>query len=217
MQANTDRISSWAWIVTRRVKTFATMSAVVLLSACSGQWATDYDAPLDPAVTRTWRVSSVEVMVPDTLTVSDENSFAPSVDIVWHGDPPGDRRAQISAIIEDAARRATEELRGGRRVSLSVTVAQFHAVTPIAVLRAPGAVHNIIFAAQVFDAAKGTPLTQPTMIQADLPALVGEEAFAAAQIGQTQKVRVTDHLIAVFKGWLGIGPDVRGTFESVGR
>lgn len=207
----------WASNLARRVRTLVLLPAVIVVSACTSQWATDYDAPLDPAETRTWRIDSILVSAPDTLTVSDRNSFAPSADIVWHGDPPGDRRAQVAAIVEDAARRATEELRGRRPVALSVTITQFHGVTPIAVLRAPGAVHNIIFTAQVFDAGKATPLTEPTLIQADLPALVGEEAFAAAQIGQTQKVRVTDHLIAVFKGWLGIGPDVRGTFESIGR
>ena len=73
------------------------------------------------------------------------------------------------------------------------------------------------FDAQIVDARTGAALTPPTQIHADVPALVGEAGIAAAQFGPTQKEQVTGHLVAVFQGWLGIGPDVRGTFSSFGR
>ncbi|MEM6341228.1 MAG: hypothetical protein AAF729_08760 [Pseudomonadota bacterium] len=39
----------------------------------------------------------------------------------------------------------------------------------------------------------------------------------SAQQGQTQKVRIRDHLSRVIRGWLGVGPDPRGVFTGVGR
>ncbi|MHA6262363.1 DUF6778 family protein [Arenibacterium sp. CAU 1754] len=195
----------------------AAFAAVFFLAACAVTWAVDYGAPLDPAVTRTLRVSSVRVSVPDTLTVSNQNSFTPDADIVWHGDPPGDRRAQVRAIVDTAAKRAVAPLRGGRNAVLNIVVTEFHGVTPKTRARAPGAVHNISFIAQLVDARTGTELTPATPMRADLSALVGSSAIAAAEQGITQKSRVTQHLEAVLKGWLGIGPDIRGTFRNYGR
>jgi hypothetical protein len=53
----------------------------------------------DPQVSKGWRVSSVEVSVPQALTVSDVNTFIPNADIVWHGDNPGDRKQQVAKVI----------------------------------------------------------------------------------------------------------------------
>lgn len=192
--------------------------AVLALSACSGRWATDYPEPVGASVVQGWNIASVAVAVPDSLTVSDANSLAPNADIVWHGDAPGDRRAQVKAIMTDAARRATAGLRRGTRAQLNITVSEFHGVTPAAIARAPSAVHNISFVAQVVEAGSGKALTPQVPIRADLPALVGSAAYYAAQSGQdTMKARVTAHVAATLKGWLGIGPDVRGVFNSAGR
>ncbi|MFD3191081.1 DUF6778 family protein [Sedimentitalea sp. HM32M-2] len=204
--------------VLRRAGRMAVLApALMLLAACGGEWVTDYGEPLDGATTRGWRVSAVQVTVPDTLTVSEENVYIPNADIVWHGDPPGDRKAQVQAIIRDAARQATAGLRGGRPVVLAITLQEFHGVTPIAMARSPEAVYNIAFTAQVTDARNGAALTPATLINADLPALVREDAVTAAQFGPSQKQRVTGHVTAVIKGWLGIGPDIRGSFASLGR
>ena len=94
---------------------------------------------------------------------------------------------------------------------------EFHGVTPVALSRAPGAVHNISYTAQVFDLRTGEAITDPQLIRADLPANVGVSAVIAAQAGDTQKARITKHLAAVTKGWLGVGPDQRRTFSGVGR
>lgn len=196
---------------------FVMLAAGLTLAACGGNFGVDYDGPLDSAVSQGWNVSQIDVSVPDELTVSDKNVFVPRADIVWHGDPPGDRRAQVHDIVATAATRATAGLKGAEPVALSLTVTQFHGVTPKAMLQAPSAVHNIKMMARITDARSGAILVGPTEISADLPAQVGTLPYYAGEGGSTQKKRVTDHVEAVLKGWLGIGPDIRGTFSSAGR
>ncbi|WP_424986524.1 DUF6778 family protein [Microbulbifer sp. S227A] len=188
-----------------------------LLAACEREWSTDYDDPLTSAATGNWRVSSVQVSVPDTLSVSDANRFFVHSDIVWHGDPAGDRRAQVAAITKTAAQQAASGLHGSRPVEFDITILKFHGVTPITVARAPAAVHNMQFAVQIRDARTGAVLAGPSMIRAEMPALVNEQAYEAAQFGPTQKDRVSEHLAKTFSGWLGTGPDNRDTFVSVGQ
>ena len=90
-------------------------------------------------------------------------------------------------------------------------------MTPIARMNAPSAVHNISYKVQVVDAATGAALTAPELIRADLEAYTGIQAFEALARGDTQKKRITEHLRKVTAGWLGIGPDQRKTFSTVGR
>lgn len=206
-----------AWLKTGLRSTVLLLAALLAVSACTRQWATDYGEPLSASVTSNWRVSQVQVTVPDSLSVSNENSFAPNADIVWHGDPDGDRRAQVKAITTTAVQQAVKDMRGSRPVQLDVVVMRFHGVTPITATRAPVAVQNMQFTAQVRDARTGEALTEPTLVLAEMPALLGEDAFKAAQAGSTQKGRVTAHIAATFRGWLGVGPDIRGTFVAIGK
>lgn len=195
----------------------ASTLALVTLAGCSGTWGVKYENPPDPLVTREWKLSGVSVTVPDSLTVSEANTFAPDADIVWHGEEFGDRRAQVKAIVTEGLQRGAQGLKGRRAILLTARVVQFHAVTPIAIDRAPGAVHNIKIDVQVYDAVTGKQLTKAQRISADLEANVGTAAIVAAVQGQTQRVRIVHHLASVTAGWLGIGPDQRRTFESVGR
>lgn len=194
------------------------MAACALIAGCSGQWRTEYEK-LDAAKAQSWRVSAVSVSVPSSLSVSDANVLAPNADIVWHGDPPGDRRAQVKAIMEQAARAASSPLRGPVDAQLNIVVAEFHGVTPTAIARAPGAVHNIQFTAQIVDRQTNAPITAPMKIRADLPAIVGSAAYynQASLTGEDQKTRVTRHITQTLRGWLGVGPDNRGGFTSPGR
>lgn len=189
---------------------------LLVLGACSSSWETDFDAPLSSEVTKGWRVVDVQVTVPDSLTTSEQNSFAPSYDVVWHGEEFGDRRAQVAQIVKDGVKDGSAKLRGPRPVILQVVVSRFHAVTPKAVARAPGAVHDIRYTIQAFDRS-GKALTPAVVTAADLEAYVGGAAIVAAQNGQTQKSRIRAHLGKVTAGWLGIGPDPRRTFTGVGR
>lgn len=194
-------------------------AGTLALSACGGsQWKTDYADVIKPEVSKGWRVVAVEVSVPKTLTVSEDNSFAPNADIVWRGDPYGDRYEQVDAIMTDAAKRGAAGLRGKRRVKLQITMQQFHALSEKAraVLQNSG-VHDITFTAQVVDAKTGAPLSPPDLIKADLVAFVGDQAIAAEKQGQTQKVRISGHVARVIAGWLGHGQDVRRSFTRNGR
>lgn len=187
------------------------------LAGCSGTWEVAYDTPVDPAVARSWTVSDVVVVTPESLSVSNANTYAPNADIVWHGEAFGNRRQQVTRIMGEGIRKGSTGLKGPRKVTIMATVVQFHAVTPTSVANAPGAVHNIRYVAQVMDTASGLPLTEPEEIAANLEAYVGAAAVTAAIAGDTQRVRIVDHIGRVTSGWLGTGPDQRRTFTSVGR
>lgn len=192
-------------------------AALVALSACSPNWRVDYENGVDASVSRGWHVHGVFVQVPESLTVSNANTYAPDADIVWHGEPPGDRRAQVAAILKEGISRGVAPLNGPRGVTIAVRLSHFHAVTPAAVARAPAAVHNIGYYIQVFDAETREPVTESEFVSADLEAYVGSAAVTAALQGQTQRVRIVDHLTRVTRGWLGIAADQRRSFGSIGR
>lgn len=192
-------------------------AAFAFLAGCSGQWNVDYDDGVEAGVSKSWHLHRVQVIIPDELTVSDANTYAPNADIVWHGDLSGDRREQVASILRDGLTKGASSLNGPRGIAISARLEHFHAVTPAAVARAPAAVHNIAYTIQVFDDVTGAAITQPERIEADLEAYVGSAAIAAAIQGQSQRVRIVDHIANVTRGWLGAGPDQRRTFQSIGR
>ncbi|MEL7151251.1 MAG: DUF6778 family protein [Pseudomonadota bacterium] len=198
-------------------RTVLLTAACTFLAGCSGQWNVNYEEAVDPALSKSWHVHNVRVTVPETLTVSDDNTYAPNADIVWHGEVGGDRREQVAAILRDGLTEATSSLSGPRGISVRAQLEHFHAVTPAAVARAPAAVHNIAYVIQIFDDQTGEAITPPERIEADLEAFVGSAAITAAIQGQSQRVRIVDHIASVTRGWLGTGPDQRRTFQSIGR
>lgn len=198
-------------------RTLLVTGSASLLAGCAGRWEVDYAQGLDPAVTRGWTASQVIATVPEFLTVSNDNTYAPNADIVWHGESFGDRKEQIARILKEAVTAASAPLSGPRMVAISTQLLHFHGVTPMATNRAPAAVHNIAFRAQVFDAGTREPLTGISLIDADLEANVGSAAITAALEGETERIRIVEHLTRVMKGWLGIGPDPRRSFTSFGR
>jgi len=203
-------------------KLFASLaiSSALLLSACGAKWETAYPDDINPEVSRGWRVAAVDVQVPASLSVSEENSYAPDADIVWREDPygKGTRYQQVDAIITEAAKRGAKVLHGGKPVKIVIVLQNFHALSEKARYGLENAgVHDITFTAQVFDARSGAPLSQPDLIKADLVAYVGKEAIEAERKGITQKVRIIDHVSKVIAGWLSHTVDVRGTFSRTGR
>ena len=138
-------------------------------------------------------VTGIDVRVPQTLTVSEANSYYPREDIVRRGDPIGDRHAQIGAIIHDAFQRGTADMARPTPVFLEVEVLRFHSVTE-KTRNSVGGVHNIVFNLTVRRASSGAALGPTRLVSADLPALGGRAAIEADRQGQTQKVRVTDFL-----------------------
>ncbi len=192
--------------------------ALFFLSGClERQWETSYTNLLSRSTTKSWNVVEFDVLVSDQLSVSEANWFAPGADIVWRGDPYGDRRAQIKEIVEAAAKNVSRYMTGPYPVRIEVEVEQFHAVSDRARRIAPAAVHNLQFKIRVFDPATGGQMVPTDRIRADFPAYTRAQASGAERLGLTQKVRITKYLEDVFKGWLDVGPDPRRTFTSMGR
>ena len=144
---------------------------------------------IDPAV----RIIRHDVVVPQELTVSEANYYYPVVDIVWRDDPPGDRHAQVKAVVDDALDWGLAAFNRGRPVVVTLEVRRFHALTQKARYTV-GGVHSMKFTLLVWDAQTGSAIYGPVPIDGDLIALGGNKAIAADANGLTQKVRITQHL-----------------------
>lgn len=143
-------------------------------------------------------VQAVHVRVPDTLTVSEANSYLPKGDIVWREDPIGNRHEQVKAIVQDAMERGVSGLNGPVAVTLDIELRKFHALTEKARYTV-GGVHGLSFVMTLRDAATGEALMPPRLIRADLDAFGGAQALRAEARGQTQKVRIAGHLAEVIR------------------
>lgn len=143
-------------------------------------------------------VNSVTVRVPRSLKVSERNSYLPLGDIVWREDPIGDRHAQVQKIVQDALVRGVAPLSGPVDVDVDVQVQRFHALTEKA-RYTTGGVHAITFDLALRDPATGKLLVPARRVRADLDAFGGQQAINAEARGQTQKVRITDHLAEVIR------------------
>jgi uncharacterized lipoprotein YmbA len=142
-------------------------------------------------------ISEAQVEVPRSLRVSERNTYYPGTDIVWRGDEPGDRHAQVKAIFEASIARSQQVIAGQRPAVLHVEVHRFHSLTERARYTV-GGVHSIEFSWYLADAETGLALTLPERVRANLRAFGGAAAIAAQAHGDTQKVRVTRHLTRVF-------------------
>lgn len=194
--------------------------SATLLSGCGNSFETAYSAPGPAAAKTQWRVTGVRVNVPADLVVSEENSFIPRADIVWHGDPAGDRRAQVAAIVKTGIERGFAGLKGRENVVATVTLRRFHALTMKAYMDAPNGtgVHSVRFDLQINDARTGKLVFGPTEISADMPATLAGEA-APDRIdspGQIWKAEIEAHIAATIRDWLGVGPEVRDSFNRLG-
>jgi hypothetical protein len=143
-------------------------------------------------------VQAVNVSVPQSLTTSEANSFHPNVAIVWRGDAPGERHAQVKAIFEQAFARSAATMHQGPKVVVDIEVTRFHCLTEKARFTV-GGVHNMRFLMTVRDAASGTVLQGPRLINADIRAAGGAHAIAEDAEGRTQKVVVTERLAEVIR------------------
>jgi hypothetical protein len=66
------------------------------------------------------RVESFTVSVPRSLKVNERNRYYPQGDIVWRGEPMGDRHAQVKAIFEAGLRGAASQVEGSRPVRMDI-------------------------------------------------------------------------------------------------
>jgi len=169
------------------------MIALTVLAGCVTANRTSSLGGVAPPAIRDYDVVGLSVTVPRTLEVSEENAYYPGADIVWRGEPLGDRHAQVEALFETGMSRGATALDGDRPVNVAIEVRRFHSVTEKARYTV-GGVHSIRYVITVFDARTGQVIEGPRLIAADLEAFGGEDALAADRRGETQKKRVTDHL-----------------------
>jgi len=112
-------------------------------------------------------INSITVDVPNSLTVSEANSYFPRGDIVWRGDIFGDRHEQVKTIIERSAAQLKQSLTGTRPVDLHIRVTRFHGLSEKA-RYSTGGVHNINFILTVTDPATGVILRGPKTVVSNL-------------------------------------------------
>jgi len=192
----------------------ASMAAVLLLSACVASEPASRSVSADAltlasrgtgsvpdgvrVVAPLYTVTDVQVTVPQSLRVSEANVFYPMADIVWRGDPMGNRYAQVGAILRDAAAQATASMQGPRAAVVRMELVRFHGVTE-KTRYTVGGTHNVDFMLTVLDAATGAPIDGPRLVKAEAKAAGGQAAIAEEQAGRTQKVVVTEKLVQTLR------------------
>lgn len=202
-----------------RVRSCILTFVLVAIAGCA-RWETAY-TPVSPDVSQNWALGSVSVDVPLTLSAGEANVYAPSSDIVWQEEllPVGTlRHTQVDEIMTEAVTEGASGLSGSRPVDIQVEVSRFHALSDYARVRLTNeGVHDINFTMEVTDAATGEVLMPEQFVRADLVAFTGQESIDALAEGQTQRVRITEHVAATVAGILGTGPDNRNEFYRLGR
>lgn len=180
-------------------------AALGLLVSCSSR-NTAFSDEVSTVESTNWHVHDVQVVVPDSLTTSEVNILRPNVDVVWHGEPRGDRLQQVGIILKDALEVAAESLipeNLHRPVVIEATLIQFHSLTPRA-RSLVGGIHKVKFSIQVVDQKSGEILAGPTVIQADEFAFGNWKAARADAEGQTMKIRISNRIAEVVSNWLGL-------------
>jgi hypothetical protein len=175
----------------------ATRAALTVSPSQAGGASSRPDASGTVVMQSQYQVMNVNIAVPQSLKVSEANSFVPHADIVWRGEARGDRHAQVSAIFRDAANAATAGMTEGRPVNVTLEVTRFHMLTEKARYTTGGnmAMHFLL---TVTDAATGQVIDGPRPVVADFHGAGGAKAIAEEEAGLTQRVvsvqRLTDVL-----------------------
>lgn len=190
------------------LRTSLFVAAAAALSACANVETASRNAPYQaqPSLsavdqqteTAQLRVASYSIKVPNTLTVSEANAYYPKGDIVWRGDPMGNRYEQVEAIFDDSLSRSASSNADGYPVNVHIEVVRFHALTEKARYTV-GGVHAITFKMQIIDPKTNELMTEPRLVEADLEAFGGKAAIEAEARGHTQKARITAHLAEVMR------------------
>ncbi|WP_238366160.1 DUF6778 family protein [Mesobacterium pallidum] len=181
-----------------KLRTTATILGMALaLAACGSapQTVSRNAAPEEVAAFETppLRIASYHVSVPRSLAATEAESFFPSADIVWKGDPAGDRHQQVAAIFEDGIRRSAALMGDGRPVDVRIEVQRFHGVTD-RTRYSVGGRHEVDFSLAATDAETGEVVVPAHDVSVWLKSLAGKRAIESDQKGITQKVRVTDFI-----------------------
>ena len=182
------------------LKSTLILAALLGLSACSAPSGVsrnatmDSVAPLVSSPVQDWSVVDLRIDVPRTLTVSEANSIRPNADIVWRGDPLGDRHDQIDALMTSAlAPVLTPRDTGGTPVIVTLELRQFHAVTELARYTV-GGLHAFVFTLTVAHAETGEILSGPRTVDLTYRVAGGQAALDEEARGITQRARVIERL-----------------------
>ncbi|MEO1549148.1 MAG: DUF6778 family protein [Pseudomonadota bacterium] len=197
----------------KRALQFGALGAVMGLAACvgatsNGQIGSESVPFLEPiqaqaAEVDSWTLGTLTLIVPEELRVStNPNAQFPREEIVWWGDPEGDRREQVRDIMNRSLLAALDTLDGSKPVDVTVRLSLFHAVTPRARRNVLFAWHDVSYAVDVRDARSGALLASIPKIDADIEAFRGEQAEQAVARGQTQRVRISQRIASVTRDWL---------------
>lgn len=191
------------------IKGFVVAASALALSACVAPRVsqTDFTQGVGQSADQVaaWSLGDVQVEVSNKLTVTQSPStrYPPTTELVWYGDPPGDRKAQVIDLMADAVRAgAADALVGVQPVTIALNITEFHAMTPRArATELQLGVHEIMFDISVIDNS-GAVIASETGIRADLQAFSGATALQAEQLGQGQKIRIQSRVAQVIRAWL---------------
>jgi hypothetical protein len=136
-------------------------------------------------------VQGFEITVPPTLQVSEANLFYPKADIVWRGEPIGNRLTQVQAILNDGLIAGVVGLKSGPNAKLNITLERFHALTEKARFSV-GGVHDIVFLVTVVDAKSDAVLEGPRRVEIAIRASGNDAAIAEDAAGRTQRVVIVE-------------------------
>ncbi len=171
---------------------------------------------LMPEAGQSYSVKQVNVLVPRNLVVSEENSYKPAADIVWHGESVGNRYAQVEKLMRDGIGAGARSFQSGRAVILDVQVQRFHALTQ-KTRDSIGGKHELIYALTVRDAASGEVLRLVPKVNATVRGAGGAAAQAEEAAGRTQAVVIREALANSIQKELSRAGGSGGLFASVTR
>ena len=192
---------------------FPMLAVMMALSACAGgapatrddrqltlatQGRVDAATDVRQVLAAQYDVEDIRISVPSRLKVSEANMFYPVADIVWRGEPMGNRHAQVMSIFKEAMDRGTYTMTTGRKVVVDIEVTRFHSVTE-KTRYTVGGTHSMHFDLTVIDAETGAVLEGPRPVVADTKAAGGAQAVAEEQMGRTQRVVVVERLAQVIR------------------
>ena len=188
---------------------FVAYCAAILLAGCAPTLnATNFQSsPLAASQSVSGlSLGRVEVVIPESMGVATDPSIrVPDPNLLnWWEDPPGDRKAQVSSLLKEAAERgARKALTGTKAVLFRLKVNKFHALTPRA--RATNiqlGVHTMNFDFSLIDMSTGAVIATEADINADIRAYSGTEAIMSEARGESQKSRIQDQVSEVVRQWL---------------